>query len=286
MIRKEFPWVRLEVCDANVGYTRANNRGIALATGRYILFLNPDTAIVGPALTTMVQYMDAHPAVGALGPQLLEADGRVQSSRRRFPSRLTALVESTVWQPLFANSPLLRHYYCLDRPDDQVQAVDWVTGAALLVRRSVLEQVGGFDEGFFMYSEELDLCRRIKAAGWDIHYLPMAQVIHHGGKSSEQAIASRHIHFQSSKIRYFTKYHGRGFGECLRLYLLATYVYQLSEEGAKWLLGHKRPLRAQRLAVYWQVLRSGLRRTEETGLQNKTAWEIRQSHLLNPDQNP
>ena len=88
------------------------------------------------------------------------------------------------------------------------QEVDWVVGAALLVRREVVTQLGGFDEGYFMYSEELDLCRRIKKAGWQIVYLPSAQIIHHEGKSSEQVVAARHIRFQTSKVRYFRKFHG------------------------------------------------------------------------------
>lgn len=110
-----------------------------------------------------------------------------------------------------------------------------------------------------MYSEELDLCRRIRSAGWRVVYLPQAEIIHYEGKSSEQVVVARHLRFQTSKVRYFAKYHGRLAGEGLRLFLLATYAWQLMEEGLKWLLGHKRPLRASRVRAYWTVLRSGLR---------------------------
>jgi GT2 family glycosyltransferase len=99
----------------------------------------------------------------------------------------------------------------------------------------------------------------MRDAGWRIVYLPQAQVIHHEGKSSEQAIANRHINFQKSKVRYFRKHHGNGVAEALRLLLLGTYVWQMMLEAGKWLVGHQRCLRAQRLEAYGQVLRSGLR---------------------------
>jgi GT2 family glycosyltransferase len=259
MVRAEFPAVRLVANGENRGFTAANNQGLALSRGRRLLLLNPDAEVVGDALAIMVDYVDEHAGVGVLGPQLRYPDGSQQSSRRRFPTFATALVESTVIQEWWPDNGLLRRYYMADTPDDAVQPVDWVVGACLLVRREAYEQVGGLDEGFFMYSEELDWCRRIKSAGWDVVYLPTATVIHHEGKSSEQVVPARHIHFQSSKVRYFRKHHGRWQAGALRWFLLATYAYQLLREAAKWLVGHKRPLRAERVRAYRQVLASGLR---------------------------
>jgi N-acetylglucosaminyl-diphospho-decaprenol L-rhamnosyltransferase len=259
MVRAAFPQVRLIANDENRGFTAANNQGLAVAQGRCLLLLNPDTEVVADALATMVRYLEAHPTVGALGPRLLFPDGRQQPSRRRFPTLATALVESTVIQEWWAENRILRRYYMADTPDDAIQPVDWVVGACLLVRRDVYGQVGGLDEGFFMYSEELDWCKRIKDAGWEVVYLPTATVIHHEGKSSEQVVPARHIRFQTSKVRYFRKHHGWLQAEMLRWFLLATYVYQLAREGLKWLVGHKRPLRAERMRAYSQVLRSGLR---------------------------
>jgi N-acetylglucosaminyl-diphospho-decaprenol L-rhamnosyltransferase len=259
MIRDEFPEIRLVVNDENRGFTAANNQGLALGRGRQLLLLNPDTEVLGDALPTMLRYVDAHPAVGALGPRLRYPDGSLQSSRRRFPTFATALVESTVVQEWWGDNRILRRYYMADTPDDAIQPVDWVVGACLLVRREAYEQVGGLDEGFFMYSEEMDWCHRIKDAGWEVVYLPTATVVHHEGKSSEQVVPARHIHFQSSKVRYFRKHHGASRAGILRWFLLSTYVYQMGREGLKWLLGHRRPMRAERIRAYRQVLRSGLR---------------------------
>jgi len=258
MVAAEFPQIRLLRNDTNLGFTRANNQGLAVSRGRYVLFLNPDTEVVGDALHTMVTYMDTRPDVGVLGPQLRYPDGSIQPSRRRFPTLATAFLESTLLEQWWPDNPAVRHYRMADCPDEQEQDVDWVVGAALLARREVLDTIGGFDEGFFMYSEELDWCKRAKAAGWRVVYLPSAKVIHYEGKSSEQVVAARHIHFQTSKLRYFRKYHGPLAASLLRWFLLTTYAFQWGEEAAKWLVGHKRPLRRERLAAYGQVLRSRL----------------------------
>jgi N-acetylglucosaminyl-diphospho-decaprenol L-rhamnosyltransferase len=264
MVAAEFPWVRLVANSENRGFTGGNNQGLHLSQGCYVLFLNPDTEIVGDALSAMVSFMDVHPEIGALGPQLRYADGRLQSSRRRFPTFGMALFESTPlawhWPP--AANPWARRYHMADVPlpipGEGAQAVDWVVGAALLARRTALDQVGGFDEGYFMYSEELDWCRRAASMGWRIVYFPAAQVIHHEGKSSEQVIAARHIRFQTSKIRYFRKFHGPVAAEALRITLLAAFSFEWIFEGSKWLLGSKRPLRRERLAAYGQLLCTGL----------------------------
>ena len=257
MTRAEFPDARLIANAVNRGYTGGNNDGIAAATGRYVLILNPDTQVLGDALAGMIAHADAHPDVGVIGPQLVNPDGSVQSSRRRFPTLMTALFEST-WLQSIAPRRVLRRYYVLDRADDETQEVDWVTGACFLVRREVIQQVGGLDEGFFMYSEELDWCRRIRQAGWKVVYLPTVQVVHYVGKSSDQIVAQRHIYFQTSKVRYFRKHHGKLIAGVLRAALLAMYVWQLMLEAAQGALGYKRELRRERVRAYWQVLRSGL----------------------------
>jgi N-acetylglucosaminyl-diphospho-decaprenol L-rhamnosyltransferase len=193
-----------------------------------------------------------------VGAQLLNADGSVQSSRRRFPTLATAFFEST-WLESLAPAALLARYYARDLPDDQTADVDWVTGACMMAPRTAVAAIGGLDEAYFMYSEELDWCRRFKDADWRVVYLPAAQIVHYVGKSSEQAVVARHINFQRAKLRYFRKYHSRLAAGLLRSFLLLNYFGQLVLEAVKGVLGHKRPLRRQRVRAYWAVLRSGLR---------------------------
>ncbi len=259
MVLSDFPQVRLLENSQNLGFTRANNQGIEVAGGRFVFFLNPDAEIVGDALGTMVEFMESHPEVGALGPRLLYPDGSIQSSRRRFPGVATLFLESTLIQRWWKRNKILSRYYMEDRSPEETQEVDWLVGAAIMARREVLDQVGGFDEGFFMYSEELDWCRRAKDAGWKIVYLPTAAIIHHEGKSSGQVVAARNIHFFTSRVRYAEKYHGKAVAEVLRLFLLGTFLFQMGEEWSKWAVGHKRPLRESRIRAYREVLRSGLR---------------------------
>jgi len=259
MVRSTFPQVNLIASHTNLGFTRGNNLALRRCQGRYVLLLNPDTQVVGDALPIMADCMERNPNVGVVGPRLCYADGGLQSSRRRFPTMMTAIMESTLLQQWFPHNRWALRYYVADLPDNIVQDVDWVIGACMLVRAEAIERVGLLDENFFMYSEEMDWCRRIAKDGWRVVYLPQATVIHHEGQSSGQMIPARHIHFQTSKIHYFRKHHGVLQASFLRLFILFTYLVQLAEESLKYLLGHKRTLRRERISAYAQVLRSGLR---------------------------
>lgn len=258
LVAQEFPTVQLIASPENLGYTRGNNTGLAAARGRYLFILNPDTIVLGDALAVMQRYLEAHPEVGLVGPQLRWPEGGAQSTRRRFPTLALTFFEST-WLLRLAPRGWLRRYYAEDLPADAPAEVDWVVGAALFVRRAAWEQVGGLDEGFFMYSEELDWQRRLRAAGWRIVHLPAAQVIHAEARSSAQVPAATHIRFNTSKVRYVRKYHGALAAGALRWWLLAQFAAQLAVEAIKGALGHKRELRRERVAAYRAVLRSGLR---------------------------
>jgi GT2 family glycosyltransferase len=240
----------------------------------YIMLLNPDTEVVGDAIVRLVRYLEAHPQVAVVGPRLLYADGSPQPSRRRFPTRATFFWESTPLEARWPTNPWARRYRCASAPDDIEQAVDWLVGAALLVRRAAIERAGLLDAGFAMYSEELEWQRRIQGArdgGCGIRsaphpaspipypprvmYLPDAIIVHHEGQSSRQAPARRYLDFQHSRLRDAAMTYGARFAAGLRLFLRVAYACELAVEAAKWLLGHKRELRAQRIKVYWQVLR-------------------------------
>ncbi|MGQ9567464.1 MAG: glycosyltransferase family 2 protein [Anaerolineae bacterium] len=259
MVRGSYPWVRLLANEVNRGFTQANNQGLALARGRYVLLLNPDTEVRPGALRTMLRWMDEHPRAGALGPRVRYPDGSVQPTRRRFPTLATAFLESTFLHQWFPRNPVALRYHMADRGDEEEQAVDWVVGACLLLRGEAVRQVGPLDEGFFMYSEELDYCARLRAAGWEVAYLPAAEVVHHEGRSSEQVPVARQYHFDVSKVCFYRKHHGSAAGTLVRCFLLFGYGVQIALEGAKWLVGHRRDLRTQRVRAYAWLLRSGLR---------------------------
>ena len=255
MVRQEFPWVRLIASEKNLGYAGGNNRGIDTARGRFFFLLNPDTVVHPDILHQLVDFMDRHPQSGAVGPQLLWPDGSIQSSRRRFPTLGSLFWESTLLGQWFPNNRYIRDYHCAGQTPDQPQLVDWVVGAAIFIRRDAWQQVGPIDEDYFMYFEETDWCRRAAEIGWLTYYLPGARLIHFEGKSSEQVIAARTIRFQRSKLRYTRKYFGATWTAVLRVFLWITFAIQWLEETVKWLLGHKRNLRKQRMVAYGQVLR-------------------------------
>lgn len=258
-IRRQFPEVRVLANDRNWGFGAANNQALRIATGQAVLFLNSDTELHSGAITAMLGYLKAHPNVGVVGPRLRFPSGIIQSSRRSFPTPLVGLVESTIIQRWFPGLSILGHYYRTTGSDDQCQDVDWLVGACLLARDEVIAEIGGFDERFFMYSEEIDWCFRAHQAGWRIVYLPAAEVIHHEGRSSEQNRVRRSRTFLESKSRYFEKHFGADVGRALRLCLLALTFVEAAEELAKLLVGHRTALRRERLRALVQVASHQLR---------------------------
>lgn len=257
-IQRDYPWVKLLPQTENLGFVRCNNIGLAAAQGRHVILLNPDTEVIGDALAKMIAYLDANPTVGILGPHTLNTDGSTQSSRRRFPDLKLAFFEST-WLQGYAPQKWLDDYYITQPADDATLDVDWVQGSALMARREVYEQIGGLDPLYIMFYEELDWCKRAKDAGWRVVYLGTAQITHHGGKSTDQVTANKHIYFNESKLRYFHKYYGAGVTIFLRIFLIVSYGLQIAQESIKSLLGSQRPMRQERIRTYWQVLRSGLK---------------------------
>jgi len=251
--------------DVDAGVRHADSRPPAPAAlpPPYVLLLNPDAELRPGALEALVAYLEAHPGVGALGPLLRYPDGSVQSSRRRFPGLAALLTEATPIEWRWPDHPIARRMRMDDVPPDHPQAVAWLNGAAVLLRIEALAAVGGFDEGFFMYSEELDLCRRLRGAGWAIHFVPGAEVIHHEGRSSEQVVAARHARFVRSRVRYVAKHHGRAAATLVDAAIRAQFAVELALEAAKWALGHRRALRAERVRAYWGVVRG--RRAELAG---------------------
>lgn len=255
LLQNDYPWVHLFACSENIGFVKGNNLGLSHARGRYLFLLNPDTKILDDAIPCLAHQLESDHTIGAVGPHTLNGDGTHQSTRRRFPTLITGIFESTWFEP-YAPPILIQRYKVQDQPDNAVYDVDWVQGSALMVRREVYENIGGLDERYIMYTEEMDWCKRLKLMNWRVVYVGTAKIIHYGGQSSSQVKARAMIHFQHSKLRYFQKYHGKESALVLRFILVINYSWQWIVEGTKWLMGHKRSLRQERLAAYQRVLRS------------------------------
>jgi len=209
MVRKHFSDVSLIVNDENRGFAAANNQAVRLAKGRYVIFLNPDTVVHGDALSTMVQFMDGHPETGAIGCKLLNANGSIQRSTKRLLTSNIILYDSTILGRLPFLRGKLKHYKMNNFSFDRVEEVDAASGAALLVRKSVLNEVGIMDEGYFMFFEEMDLCRRVKLNGYKIYFIPNAVITHLGGASRHQNPRGLVMVGQKSLMRYLSKFESK-----------------------------------------------------------------------------
>jgi len=210
MIEGEFPDARLIKNKSNNGYSKANNQGINISQGRYILLLNSDTEVSNDALNKAVKFMDDNSEIGICGLKLLNADGSIQLSCRSFPTFSTAIFNRySIITRLFPDNKFSREYLLSDWDHKSIMDVDWVSGACMLIRREVIDKIGLLEEKFFMYSEDVDLCYRAKENGWRIVYYPLSEVIHYIGKSSEKkpflSIFERH----KSMYLYYKKHYSR-----------------------------------------------------------------------------
>lgn len=213
-IKRLFPNIRFIANGKNVGFGAAVNIGITHSQAPLVVLLNPDTMIQEGFFDAVLAYLQDHPRVGVLGPRILNADGTVQGSARSFPSLLTGLFGRTsLLSRLFPSNRLTKKNVLsnLDQRQNPL-SVDWVSGACMVVRRKAIEEVGLLDERFFMYWEDADWCRRMKARGWDVVYFPQAAVVHHVGKSSETARWNSLLSFHVSAYRLYSKYVNKPFG--------------------------------------------------------------------------
>jgi GT2 family glycosyltransferase len=205
MVSNQFPAVRLVENEKNVGFAAASNQAIRRAKGRYLVLLNSDTEVRPGALDTLVQFMDAHPRAGAAGAHLLNPDGSLQPSCHPM---LTP--DREFWRLLFLDRLWRRATYAMHKWDPIIpRQVEVIKGACLLLRREALDQVGLLDDSYFMYTEEVDLCYRLHQAGWELWWVPQAEVIHHKAQSTRQAAEDMYIQLYRSKVRFYRKYGGQ-----------------------------------------------------------------------------
>ncbi|MFH1597693.1 MAG: glycosyltransferase family 2 protein [Patescibacteria group bacterium] len=214
MVREQFPRVRLIASPSNCGYAAGNNLGLKKAQGKYILVLNPDITILNNAIRVMFDFMEKEKEAGIVGPKLINPDGSIQMSCRQFPTIKTIVYRRTPLGKLPGARKLLRKFLMIDWDHQVVREVDWMLGACYLIRKSALDQVGLFDDRFFLYFEDVDLCRRFWQARYKVYYLPQADMVHYHQRLSAInpgfkgvfGYATR-VHIISG-IKYFAKYFG------------------------------------------------------------------------------
>ncbi len=257
MVQRDFPSVRLVQNKANLGFAAACNQGLALSQAHYVMLLNPDTLIVDNALQALVSYMDTHPDVGLVAPQILNQEGVVQPSCYEYPSLLNTFFEATLLFRLFPRSSLFGRYRLAGWPHDKEREIDWAAGSALLARREAIEQVGPLDEGYFMYAEDIDWCYRFHQLGWQVRFYPGAQVIHLENRSASQQPDAMKTEWVRSRMRYMRIHHGILQAALTRLMLAFGYLLRLGLWIGVWLVtrGARREQAGQRIRQWGPALR-------------------------------
>lgn len=214
-IRAAHPDVRLIEPGRNRGFAAGNNAGLAAARGDFLCLLNPDTLPAPGSLAALVTFLREHPLIGAAGPRLLNPDGGEQAVGFAFPTLAQIFLDFFPFGGRFAASRLNGRYP--DAPRDRPFPIGFPLGACIVARRAAADATGPLDEGFFMYSEEVDWCRRMTDAGWPIWCVPTATVVHLGGQSTGQASARMFVELQRSRARYYRLHHRPGFVRAARL---------------------------------------------------------------------
>ncbi len=207
-VHRRHRWVDLLPLGRNLGFAAANNLALNRGSARYRLLLNPDCLVHAGALAALVAYADAHPDAGLLGPRLLNGDGSLQASCRSFPTVGALFFRNTVLDRWFPRNRWTRAYLMAEWCHDRPREVDWLSGACVMARDETIRDIGGLDERFFMYCEDLDWCRRAHRSGWRVVYLPTAVATHLVGRSSDHRPAAMVREHHVSMMRYVLKHHG------------------------------------------------------------------------------
>ncbi len=219
--RCKFPRVKLIKNKENVGFAKANNQAIRQAKGKYLLLLNPDTIVLNKSIEKMVDFAKRHDDIGILGPKIIRDDGSIQPSCWKFHS-----IFNVFWESAFANK-LPGGYFYRSFHYDELKEVDVVSGACLLIRKQVIENVGPMDEDYFIYSEETDWCFEAKQDGWKVIFFPEAKIIHKGGQSSKSAFEKCLVESYRSKTRFFKKHFNRSKSIIMEILLFLGLIQRL-----------------------------------------------------------
>ena len=228
MLHRRFPQVRFIQSETNVGFAKANNVAFRESHGRYILLLNPDTELIAPAVNILFDYIQKAPNAGAIGCKLLNADKTVQTScLQAFPTILNQFLDSDILRALWPKSSLWGNAH-LFGTQTTAGEVEGIVGACIMVDRSLFEKVGLFSEDYFMYAEDLDLCYKIRQAGYMNYYLPDASIIHFGGGSSQKAPSDFSVVMMRESVwRMMKKTRGNVYGFAYRVSTMVSSIGRL-----------------------------------------------------------
>ncbi|HPI54859.1 MAG TPA: glycosyltransferase, partial [Chitinophagaceae bacterium] len=225
MVMEKFPDVILIANQENTGFARANNQGVGKASGEYILYLNPDTIVAEDCFEKCLAYMDAHPTAGALGCRLIDGKGQfLPESKRGFPSADVAFYKITGLNSLFKTSKTFNRYHLGYLSEHEVNEVDVLVGCFMLCRKKIIDQVGGFDETYFMYGEDIDLSYKIIQAGYKNIYFPETTVIHYKGESTKKGSLNYVKMFYQAMI-IFAEKHFKGSRKGLFVFMIRLSIY-------------------------------------------------------------
>lgn len=251
MVRTRFPGIILFENTGNAGFAGANNQAIGCSRGRYLLLLNPDTVVEAGALAVLLDFMNTQTTAGAAGPRLLNADGSLQDSCHPAPTLFREL-----WRLFHLDSLYPLAQYRMDGwPQDTPHPVDTVQGAALIVRRDVIDRVGMMDPSYFMYSEEVDWCLRIRRAGWEICWVPQSRIVHYGAQSTRQVAPTMFVQLYRGKLQYFRKHYGPVYAALYKVVLLAAAAARILLTPLVWLaLPKQRPDSARLARNYGRLI--------------------------------
>ena len=208
LVRAEFPEIEVVVDPANRGYGAAANLGARRSDSPYLLVLNSDTVLPPGAVDALSDYLDAHPRVALAGPRLRAPDNSLEPSCHAPLGTLRSVLEKgTIGRGIAALPGIGPRWALLNGPHDRARPVPWVTGAALAIRRTAFDAIGGFDEGYFMYAEEADLCWRLRKAGWEVHFAPVTDLVHRGGASTAPLRGPMALQRVRSAIRFYRRHY-------------------------------------------------------------------------------
>lgn len=262
MVKADFPNVRLIPNECNHGYGKAANQAIRNCRAEYVLLLNSDTVLSRGALASLGTYLHHNPSVAIVGPRLVNADGAWQPSCFPFPTPLDILLDVSHLGQMARLLPIARDAYLRTWTHTCARSVPWVSGAALAIRRQAFDIVGGFDESFFLYYEEVDLCFRLAKAGWQVHFAPITTVVHAGGASAIQQRSNSAVQLYSGLLHFYRR-HYSGLRQVELILLIECIAFlRLVRDGIALWFANDVPRRAslsEDLTAWQQLLFGGWR---------------------------